>query len=195
MRYNQIPANTFKELVLNAAVLATDFAPATGEIGEAGLIGATSGGVSFSASTTYKDFGSDIDNCPKNTMELKRIESIEAKCSGTFVSFNKDIAMRLMAAADTDNLDTTKIVPRNELKTTDFETIWIIGEYSDKNSAANGGYVAIKLLNALSTGGLQLQTTDKEKGKFAFEFTGHYTMQDVNKVPYELYVKAGTDAA
>lgn len=193
MRYNQIPANTFKELVLNAAILTTDFTPSTGEIGESGLIGATSGGVNFSASTTYADFGSDIDNCPKNTLELKRVESIDAKCSGTFVSINTDLAKRLMAAADTDTLDQTKLVPRNELKTTDFETLWIIGDYSDKNSAENGGYVAIKLLNALSTGGFQIQTTDKEKGKFAFEFTGHYTMQDVNKVPYEIYIKAGTD--
>ena len=195
MRYNQIPENTFKELVLNAAILATDFTPATGEIGASGLIGATSGGVNFSASTTYADFGSDIDNCPKNTLELKRVESIEAKCSGTFVSINTDLAKRLMAAADTDSLDTTKLIPRNELKNTDFETIWIIGDYSDKNSAETGGYVAIKLLNALSTGGFQIQTTDKEKGKFSFEFTGHYTMQDVNKVPYEIYIKAGTDAA
>lgn len=195
MRYNQIPANTFKELVLNAAILTTSFTPATGEIGESGLIGATSGGVNFSASTTYTDFGADIDNCSKNSLELKRIESIDAKCSGTFVSINIDLAKRLMASADVDGLDTTKIVPRNELKTTDFETIWIIGDYSDKNSAENGGYVAIKLLNALSTGGFQIQTTDKEKGKFAFEFTGHYTMQDANKVPYEIYIKAGTDAA
>ena len=194
MRYNQIPANTFKELVLNAAILTTAFTPATGEIGESGLIGATSGGVNFSASTTYTDFGADIDNCSKNSLELKRIESIDAKCSGTFVSINTDLAKRLMASADVDSLDATKIVPRNELKTTDFETIWIIGDYSDKNSATNGGYVAIKLLNALSTGGFQIQTTDKEKGKFAFEFTGHYTMQDVNKVPYEIYIKAGTDA-
>lgn len=195
MRYNQIPANTFKELVLNAAILATDFTPATGEIGASGLIGATSGGVNFSASPTYADFGSDIDNCPKNTLELKRVESIEAKCSGTFVSINTNLAKRLMAAADTDSLDTTKIIPRNELKTTDFETIWIIGDYSDKNSAETGGYVAIKLLNALSTGGFQIQTTDKEKGKFSFEFTGHYTMQEVNKVPYEIYIKAGTETA
>lgn len=195
MRYNQIPANTFKELMMNAAILATDFTPATGEIGESGLIGATSGGVNFTTTTTYKDFGEDIDNCPKNTMELKRIESIEVKCSGTFVSINKDLAKRLMASADADSTDTTKLIPRNELKTADFQTIWIIGDYSDKNSEEDGGYVAIKLLNALSTGGFQIQTTDKEKGKFSFEFTGHYSIEAVNKVPYELYVKAGTDAA
>nr|DAI01960.1 MAG TPA: major tail protein [Caudoviricetes sp.] len=195
MRYNQIPANTFKELMMNAAILATDFTPATGEIGESGLIGATSGGVNFTTTTSYKDFGEDIDNCPKNTMELKRIESIEVKCSGTFVSINKDLAKRLMASADADSTDTTKLIPRNELKTADFQTIWIIGDYSDKNSEENGGYVAIKLLNALSTGGFQIQTTDKEKGKFSFEFTGHYSIEAVNKVPYELYVKAGTDAA
>jgi hypothetical protein len=55
--------------------------------------------------------------------------------------------------------------------------------------------MAIKLINALSTGGFKLQSNDKGKGDFAFEFTGHYTMEDIDAVPFEMYIKAGTPAA
>ena len=30
---------------------------------------------------------------------------------------------------------------------------------------------------------------------FAFEFTGHYSIDDIDTVPFEIYVKAGTPAA
>ena len=48
------------------------------------------------------------------------------------------------------------------------------------------------LINALSTGGFQIQSTDKAKGQFAFSFTGHYSMDDQSRVPFEIFVKAGT---
>ncbi len=47
-------------------------------------------------------------------------------------------------------------------------------------------------MNGLSTGGFQIQSTDKAKGQFAFEFTGHYSITDADTVPYEIYVKAGS---
>ena len=37
-----------------------------------------------------------------------------------------------------------------------------------------------------------MQSSDKDKGTFAFEFMGHYSMDAQTKVPYELYIKAGT---
>ena len=50
------------------------------------------------------------------------------------------------------------------------------------------GFVAVHMLNALSTGGFNLQTTDKAKGAFEFEFTGHYSMDAQDKVPFEVYI-------
>ncbi|MBQ4505294.1 MAG: hypothetical protein II983_06425, partial [Firmicutes bacterium] len=64
----------------------------------------------------------------------------------------------------------------------------------DKNDEKNGGFIAIHVMNALSTGGFQLKTTDKGKGQFAFEYTGHYSMEEQQKVPFEIYVQAGKDA-
>nr|DAE40213.1 MAG TPA: major tail protein [Caudoviricetes sp.] len=195
MRFTKIPADTFQKLQLNAGIIATDFTPATGAIGESGQIGATTGGISFNATPTYSDFGEDIDNCPKNTKELKRLDEWEVTMSGTFVAADTAIAKRLVGAADIGTTDTTKITPRNDLAAADFETIWFVGDYSDKNGETNGGFVAIKLINALSTGGFQLQTSDKAKGQFAFTFTGHYSITAQGTVPFEIYIKTGTEEA
>ena len=192
MKFTKIPSDTFQKLQINAGILTTDFMPATGTIGEAGQIGATTGGVNFTATPTYSDFGEDIDNCPKNMKELKKLDSWEVKMTGTFVNADTAIAKRLCGAADIGTTDTTKVTPRNDLKDADFADIWLVGDYSDKNGETNGGFIAIKLLNALSTGGFQLQTSDKAKGQFAFEFTGHYSMSAQDTVPFEIYIKAGT---
>ena len=195
MKFTKIPSDTFQKLQINAGILTTDFTPATGTIGEAGQIGATAGGVNFTATPTYSDFGEDIDNCPKNMKELKKLDSWEVKMTGTFVNADTAIAKRLCGAADIGTPDTTKVTPRNDLKDADFADIWLVGDYSDKNGETNGGFIAIKLLNALSTGGFQLQTADKAKGQFAFEFTGHYSMSAQDTVPFEIYIKAGTAEA
>ena len=189
MKYTQIPATAFQNIQLNAGILVDSFTPATGVIGR--LLGATSGGVQFTDNVTYTDFGEDIDNCPKNTLELKKLDSHEVTLGGTFVTLDAATAKLLTGAADVDVNDSTHIVPRNDLLTTDFKDLWWIGDYSDVNTGENAGFVAIHVLNALNTGGFQIQSTDKEKGKFAFTFTGHYSISAQDTVPYEVYVKAG----
>ena len=189
MKYTQIPSTAFKNIQLNAGILADGFTPATGTVNR--LLGATSGGVNFTDTVEYKDFGEDIDNCPKNTKELKKLDSHEVKISGDFVTVDAATAKMLAGAADVDDLDPTHIVPRNDLVDTDFQDIWWIGDYSDKNTGDNAGFVAIHIMNALNTGGFQIQSTDKEKGKFAFEFTGHYSMEAQDTVPYEIYIREG----
>ena len=190
MRFTQIPTNAMEEMQLNAGVLLSSFNPSTAEV--SGIIGATTGGIKFSATPTYSDFGEDIDNCPKNMMELKRQDSVEVKISGTFVTATTAVAKKLMAAADIGTSDQTKITPRNDLKTEDFADLWWVGDYSDKNGATNGGFVAIHVMHALNTGGFQLKSGDKSKGQFPFEFTGHYSIDAQDVVPYEVYIKAGT---
>lgn len=189
MKFTQIPVNTFQEIQLNAGILVDDFNPATGVIGR--LMGATTGGVNFTDTINYTDFGEDIDNCPKNMMELKKLESHEVKMSGTFVTLSADTAKMLVGVGDVDSEDQSHIVPRNELLMADFVSLWWIGDYSDQNTGSNAGFVAIKLFNALNTGGFQIQSTDKGKGQFAFEFSGHYSINAQDQVPYEVYIKQG----
>lgn len=193
MKYTQIPTDTFENIQLNAGILVDTFTPSTGVVGN--LIGATTGGVNFTDTPEYVDFGEDIDNCPKNTLELKKVDSREVVMSGTFVTVTTATAKKLAGAADIDSTDTSKVVPRDNLTSNDFQDIWWVGDYSDKNTGATAGFVAIHLLNALNTAGFQIQSTDKGKGQFAFEFMGHYSIESMDTVPYEVYVKEGTAGA
>ena len=193
MRFTKIPTDTFEKLQLNAGMLLTSFDPSSPTIADSAILGATTGGLTFTAAATYRDNGDDIDNCPKNMLELKVLESWEVTLSGTLLTVDTASAKKLMAAADIGSTDTTKVTPRNDLKTTDFGDLWLVGDYSDVNDNTNGGFFAIHILNALSTGGFQLRTQDKEKGQLAFVFTGHYSMAAQDTVPFEVYIQAGSD--
>lgn len=195
MKFTQIPTDTFAKLQLNAGILvsgADGFNPSTAALSTANIIGATSGGIEVTCVPSYIDFGENVDNCPKNMMELKKLENWECKISGTFLTVSTSTVKLMLGAADIDGSDTTKVTPRNDLVEEDFNDIWFVGDYSDKNGTENGGFIAIHLLNALSTGGFSLQTSDKEKGQFAVEFTGHVSMEAQTVVPMEFYIKAGT---
>lgn len=191
MKYTQIPTNTFKELQMNAGILVDSFTPATGAIGN--LIGATTGGINFADNVSYTDLGEDIDNCPKNMKELKQLESHDVTMSGTFLTVTAASAKRLAAVADIDPNDATHIIPRNDVLARDFLEVWWIGDYSDVNTGDNAGFLAIRLMNALNTGGFQIQSTDKAKGNLAFTFTGHYSMEAQDVVPFEIYIKSGNE--
>lgn len=195
-KFTQIPMDTFKKLQLGAGLLTTNFSPATGEVNKADIVGATSGGVSFEATPSFSDFGEDIDNCPKNTKELKKLDSWEAKMSGTMVTMDTKAAVSVIGTAAIASDDKTKVVPRNYVDVGDFKDIWWVGDYSDVNddgsSAGKAGFIAIKLINALSTGGFKIQSGDKAKGTFEFEYTGHYSNENIDTVPFEIYIKAGS---
>ena len=189
MKYTKIPETTFKNLQLNAGVLLSAFNPESATVAGESIIGATTGGVNFTATPTFSDYGEDIDNCPKNVMELKKLDSWEISMSGTYVTVDANAVKALVGAADVSG---NKITPRNDLKLTDFTDVWWVGDYSDQNGETNGGFVAIHMMNTLSTGGFAIQSSDNGKGNFAFTYTAHYSMAAQDTVPFEVYVKAGT---
>ena len=192
MQYTKVASDAFEKLQLNAGILARSFAPATGTVGE--IIGATTGGVTFASNPTYTDFGEDVDNVPANTKQLKRIQSFDPALSGTFLTVTPAVVKDLIGSADVSN--TTQIVPRNQLTNADFKDVWWIGDYSDKNSGATtAGYVAIHVMNGLNTSGFQIQSEKDGKGKFAFEYHGHYDIESIDTVPFEVYVKAGSSGS
>lgn len=189
MKYTKIPETTFKNIQLNAGVLLSAFNPESATVANESIIGATTGGVNFTATPTFSDYGEDIDNCPKNMMELKKLDAWEISLSGTYVTVDANAVKSLVGAADVSG---NKITPRNDLKLTDFTDVWWVGDYSDQNGETNGGFVAIHMMNTLSTGGFAIQSSDNGKGNFAFTYTAHYSMDAQDTVPFEVYVKAGT---
>lgn len=190
MEFTKMPEDAFENLQLNAGILVDEFTPSTATIGN--LLGATTGGIQFSTNPTYSDFGEDVDNCPANMMELKHLDSMDPTMSGTFLTCTTAVIKDLVAAADIDTSDTTRVVPRSELKTSDFKSVWWIGDYSNKNTGANAGFLAIHLKRALNQSGFAIQSGKNAKGQMAFEYHGHYSMAAQEEPPFEIYCKKGT---
>lgn len=190
MKFTKLSETAFKELQLNAGILLNQFDPVSGSVDLEEIVGATSGGVNFTAVPTFSDFGEDVDNCPVNTKELKKLDSMEVRMSGSFISVTAASVKQMLAAAD---ISGDKITPRRDLKADDFRDLWWVGDYSDKNGESAGGFIAVHMMNTLSTGGLSIQSSKSDKGRFAFEFMAHYSMADPDTVPFEVYVKAGAE--
>ena len=192
MRFYDLPVDFVEKLATNAGIMLTDFTPATGAYSTADILFATTGGITATIVPTYKDYGEDVDNCPKNSKEMKVLDSVECKFAGTALTITTATVKSLIGAADIGTVDTTKITPRYSLESGDFDDLWYVCPYSDKTGATNGGYLAVKLANALSMGGFSLKSTDKEKGQFAFEYMGHSSIATPEVLPFEVYVKEGT---
>ena len=188
MQFSQVPADTFSTIQMNAGILVDEFTPNTGVIGN--ILGATTGGLTFNANPTYEDFGADVDNVPANTKQLKRVTAYDPAVSGNFVTMSAALAAQLGGLGTSSS---GKFTPAHGFVTDVVDDVWIIGDYSDKNTgAANAGYVAIHIIDALNTAGFQWSTTKDGKGQFAFDFHGHYDITSPDTVPFEIYVKAGT---
>lgn len=181
MKFTTIPRSTFDELQVEAGVLLRNFDPETGNFADEDIITATTGGITVNVKPSYSDFGDDVDNVPANTMELKRVDDIEVSIATTAINISETNIIEMLGAADAD-AQTGAITVRKELRLSDFKDIWYVGDL------ANGGFVAIKVSNALSTDGFSLKTSKKGKGNIALTFTGHFSIADVSEVPVEIYL-------
>lgn len=180
-KFTVIPQDTFEGLQLDAGVLLDSFDPANPAVEDSHIITATTGGIQASCVPTYSDFGEDVDNCPANLKELKHLDSWEAKLAFTALGTSPKAIRLALGAADIDSDDATKIVPRRDLSQDDFADIWWVGDRAD------GGMVAVRLINALSTSGFSLQTTKNGKGQTSVELTGHVSINDQKTVPMVFY--------
>lgn len=187
-RFNVIPEDTFDELQTEAGVLLKTFDPAQPAVTDANIICATTGGIQVSCVPTYSDYGEDVDNCPNNMKELKHLDGWECKISTTCLGTSPELIKMALGAADITAVS-SKITPRKDLAQTDFADIWWVGDRAD------GGLVAVKLINALSTGGFSLQTTKNGKGQIALELTGHVSIEAQSVMPMEFYSIAGPSGA
>ena len=183
--YTKIPADTFDQIQMDAGVLLSTFDPDNPSVTDAAIIAVTTGGINATCVPTYSDLAEDIDNCPNNTKELKHLDGWECKMSFTALNFNADKFKMWLGAADKTAKTTTtaaKVTPRNSLAQTDFsDSIWWVGDKT------NGGAIAIELKNALSTGGINMQTTKNGKGQLSVELTGHYSLTNMDVVPMQFY--------
>ena len=181
-KFTKISAKAFESMQINAGVVLNKFDPSgTTEIQDADIICATSGGVTAECKPNITDLGDDVDNCQKNTAELMQIEDYDCTLAFTALNVTTDVIKLALGAADVSD---KKVTPRMTLNPTastgDFKDIWLVGDTIDD------GFVAVRLMNALSTGGLTLKTTDKGKGNISVTLTGCPRLGS-DTVPMEWY--------
>ena len=183
--FTKVSSTAFASIQTNAGMLLNSFDPADPKTPtDEQIICMTTGGINPSCTAEYTDFGEDIDNVPNNTKELKQLSNWTCTMSTTAYDTTPELIKLALGAADI-NSASSKIVPRRELKNSDFSDIWWVGDRLD------GGWVAIRLINALSTDGFSIQTTKDGKGTIPLTLTGHVSIHDQDTMPMEFYVSEG----
>ncbi len=185
-RFSVVSQDVFDEFQVDAGVLLKSFDPANPELVDEDIICATTGGINPTCVPTYSDWGEDVDNVPNGTKELMHLDSYECSLGFTALNTTAEVIRMALGAADI-GAENGAIIPRRDLKDTDFADVWWVGDRSD------GGLVAIRLINALSSDGFSLQTTKNGKGQISVALAGHPSIKDQNKVPMEFYVQEGAE--
>lgn len=184
-RFTTISVDAFDALQVDAGVILTNFDPANPYVTPSSedILATTTGGINPTCVPTYSDYGEDVDNVPNNMMEFKHLDGWEAKMAFTSIKFNAANTKWALGAADTELLSNgvTVVKPRRNVKLTDFQDLWWVGD------KANGGAYAINLKNALSTGGLNIQSSKNGKGTNQIEVTGHVSIDRQDEMPMAIY--------
>lgn len=183
--FKKISQDAFDELQVDAGLLLNSFNPASPSTpADSAIITATTGGITINCTPTYSDWGSDVDNCPNNLKEMKHLDGWDCNVQLTALGTSPALIKLGIGAADISN--TTKITPRATVGSSDFTDLWWVGDRAD------GGLVAVKIKNALSTGGFSLKTTKDGKGNISLTITGHVSINALTTMPMEFYSIAGS---
>ena len=185
-RFSVVSQDVFDEFQVDAGVLLNSFDSEAPELVDENIICATTGGINPTCVPTYSDYAEDIDNAPNGMKEFMRLDGWDTTLGFTALNTTPEVIRMALGAADID-ASSGKITPRRHLKDTDFADVWWVGDRSD------GGLVAIRLINALSTSGFSLQTTKNGKGQIAVTLAGHVSITEQDVVPMEFYVQEGEE--
>ena len=155
-RFTVVSEDVIETLQLDAGVLLSRFDPANPVKPEsADIIATTSGGIKPTCKPAYSNLLDDVDNLMPNSIEGKHLDGWDCSLGFTSLKFNAENTRWSLGAADvTSGTGYRKITPRRNLSRSDFADVWWVGD------KANGGAFAVCLKNALSTDGLNVQTTN-----------------------------------
>jgi hypothetical protein len=183
-KYSRVNANEIPSVIYGAGIVLKDLDTINWTYSNSDILFMTSGGIQFSSNKEYIDLGANIDNCPKNTMQLKKVrpQSGTTQLSCTAINASAEAIRRQIGTADYDST-THKITPRNDIITTDFQDLWFCVD------TAGGGGIIFHLSNSLSTGGYSLQTRDNDNGSASVTLTAHYDINNLVVEPFEVYIE------
>lgn len=183
--FTRIASDAMDALQLDAGVLLTSFDPLNPYVTptDEQILATTTGGINPTCVPQYSDQGEDVDNVPFNLKEFKHLDGWTCTMAFTSIKFNASNTLWALGAAERSLLSNgvAKIAPRKDVKQGDFKDLWWVGD------KANGGAYAVRLINALSTGGLDIQSAKNNKGTNRVTVTGHASLYAQDEMPMEFY--------
>ena len=183
--YDILTKDDFLSMAYGGAILVKDFDPTTfTPPAEGDVYMCTSGDISINDNVTRLDLGEDVNGLYFQYKELQVITGKEASTvTCTALNFDADSLRRALGAADIDTVDESKINTRLYYKPSDFENIALVFP------KVGGGYVALVMSNALSTGGLQISTSKSAKATMSLTFTAFRSIEakTVPEIQYYSY--------
>lgn len=199
--YTRMQADAVKKIAFNAGIMVSGdgFDPATGVVTDSKMIGATSGGWSFTPNLAFTDLGEDVDQAKNGTMQFNKYTGCEPHATGTLIQVGNDnilqivpggVAEAVEAGTPAEEVDgLTKIVPTRAMSYMD---LWLITDYgtiTGVEGGSAGGFFAILLKNALNVNGAQPTTTKDGKMQLPVDFRAFYDADKQDEEPYEIYIK------
>lgn len=149
------------------------------------LLGATQGGGSFNAVPTVRQI--TVDGGKTNVKELETIDDwvvtmvVNAK---EITATNIALALGAVKSEDSETpAGYQKITGKEDFEQSDYQdNITWIGKLK-----GNDNPVVIVIKNALSLNGLSLSVADKNEATVPITLTGHYSLDKLDEVPFEIY--------
>lgn len=186
--FTGLTSNTAKHLQLDAGAFLVDYdiKTDTWETAKATkLLGATSGGGSFSAVPTIRKI--EVDGAKGAVKGLQEIDDWVVTLTANVKEITADSIKLSLAAATAKEVDTpagyTHIQPKAELELEDYhENMTWVGRLSGSNNP-----VIIVVKNALATNGLTISFADKNEGVIPITVTGHYDPDKLDEPPFDIY--------
>lgn len=187
-KYSGFTTKTAENLLLNAGAYFKNFdvesdtfetAVAAGK-----LIGATKGGGEFSAVPTVRQI--EVDGVAGRAKGLEVIDNWEVYLKATVLEIKKETIQSGLCSAKIDegtNVDYDIISANAQIALDDYiENVAWVGTLSGSEKP-----VIIIVKNALNTDGLKLAAQDKSESTIEMTFYGHYTQDDLDTPPFEIY--------
>ena len=175
----------FVDLDLSSVATATALrtAIATAITSASTCLGATRGGGTFVVENEERE--REVDGRRYRFVGSTARDSVDARLTTTLVEVIPENIKRILSSADLDTTVATKkiLTQRTRIASGDY-----ISKLTWVGDLADGRLVAIELLNALNTAGMNWTFTDKGEGELPVEFHAHQSsVENYNTAPFKVY--------
>lgn len=181
-----LSGNTLKNMQLDAGVFVKNMTnPASGDLTNAKILGATTGGSTFTATPEIRNLFDDVDGARGAYKEGDVIDNWDISFTTTLVELTADnIALALASSTISDNTSGGKTIsPGMIIEANDYiDNICWCGTVKGSLKP-----IVIEMRNVLNTNGLTLTITDKGKGTVELELRPRFTVTDIDDVPFDIH--------